>query len=317
MKLIKYPSIDNYSEKTLHGLRKHRRTGLQDLIFSVTEKIHGSNFSIYSVNGSEIRYAKRSNFLGNESFFNFQEVMDKHKTSITNLTKQLHNNGLQHVIIYGELCGGSYAGAPKNPHAKQVQKEVQYSNNNEFIIFDIAFVDGDKMFYLDQVQVEELCNQHKLDCVRHEYIGTLAGCLNYAESNLNRNSVIPNMFELPELPSNPIEGFVIKQINGGTQEADKRIVLKVKSLKFKEKNAERDKTPRENNFLDYSLVQEHLNINRFNSATSKYGEYTIKDFGQILQLIAEDIAIEAGIPNSKQLKAMVAQWMKANSKDIF
>lgn len=317
MKLIKYQSIDNYSSLALHRLQKRNRLGLRDTMFTVTEKIHGANFSIHSRDGVEIRYAKRNNFLEDGNFFNFQEVVARHKTGIQGLTKQLHEGGLKYAIIYGELCGGSYDGVPKNPRAKRVQKEVQYSSNNEFIVFDIAFFDDNKLFYLDQVQVEELCNEHKLNCVRHEYIGTLSGCIAYAENNLTRNSVIPEMFGLPPLPLNPIEGFVIKQMTGGTQEADSRIAFKVKAPKFRERNVRQDKTPKENNFLDYSLVQDHLNINRFNSATSKYGEYTIKDFGNILQLIAEDIATEASIPNSKQLKAIVAQWMKANSKDLF
>ena len=316
MNLIKYPSIDNYSEKLSYEIQKRRCTGLFDILFAVTEKIHGSNFSIHSAIGDEIHYAKRNSFIGNGTFFNYERVVEKHQDSITRLINHLHDVGLQYVIIYGELCGGRYDGMPKL-QVKAIQKEVQYSNDTEFVVFDIAFMQDNKLYYIDQIEIEELCNASGLNCIHHEYIGTLAGCLRYAEKEINRNSIVPEMFDMPELETNPIEGFVIKQITGGDQEADKRVVLKIKSEKFKERKPVKDKKPRENNYLDESTVAEYININRFNSATSKYGEYTIKDFGQILQLIAEDIANEAKIENSKQLKAIIAKWMKANSKELF
>ena len=78
-----------------------------------TEKIDGSNFSIYS-NGKDTKYAKRTGFLKeDEWFFNYQSIsleLSVKSKKIYNILIQKESN-IKFIVIYGELCGGFY---PKN-----------------------------------------------------------------------------------------------------------------------------------------------------------------------------------------------------------
>lgn len=40
------------------------------------------------------------------------------------------------------------------------------------------------------------------------------------------------------------------------------------------------------------FVDNYINYNRFCSVTSKFGEYTIKDFGNLMNLMVEDVEEE-------------------------
>ena len=76
MKFQRYSSIENsYREKMINYIIMEGHTH-GDWI--VQEKIHGSHFSIW-YNGKDLRYAKRSGFVGTGSdFYNFESVAERY-----------------------------------------------------------------------------------------------------------------------------------------------------------------------------------------------------------------------------------------------
>ena len=81
-----------------------------------TEKIDGSNFSVYS-NGVETKFAKRTGFLETEEwFYNYQSIsleLSQKANKIYQIYKSKIAN-LNFVVLYGELCGGFYPEDTKN-----------------------------------------------------------------------------------------------------------------------------------------------------------------------------------------------------------
>jgi hypothetical protein len=66
----------------------------------VTEKVHGSNFSIYYVDG-EIKFSKRNDILKeNEWFYNYQLIKDKLIRNIKKISGLLNQ---KNIILYSEL----------------------------------------------------------------------------------------------------------------------------------------------------------------------------------------------------------------------
>ena len=95
----------------------------------VTEKIHGANFSV-STDGSEVRFAKRKEFLPpGEDFFDYQSLKDKLENQAKEIFQILRTErtALQKVTIYGELFGGEYPhpDVPAIPYLQALQTGSQ------------------------------------------------------------------------------------------------------------------------------------------------------------------------------------------------
>eukprot|EP00927_Polykrikos_kofoidii_P069205 TRINITY_DN64597_c0_g1_i1.p1 TRINITY_DN64597_c0_g1~~TRINITY_DN64597_c0_g1_i1.p1 ORF type:complete len:392 (+),score=61.05 TRINITY_DN64597_c0_g1_i1:53-1228(+) len=141
----------------------------------VQEKIHGSNFAVYcglSRDVLDVQYAKRNGFLDfdNDCFYEYQKMDDRLRSNVTNLWRELiasspaHALGVPGVItqitVHGELFGGwiptleeaqlgwnrlfqerttaGHKAVRKNLSAGPVQEGVYYSENLEFVVFDVA-----------------------------------------------------------------------------------------------------------------------------------------------------------------------------------
>jgi hypothetical protein len=118
---------------------------------------------------------------------------------------------------------------------------------------------------------------------------------------------------------------------------DTRIIFKDKNDKFKENTGA--KIPKE------KVIKPELSINalnflsigtqmickpRFDNVTSKYGEFTIKDFANLMRLMVEDIVSEIEKDDGSQALSSVewkelrnsflksvSGWMGSNKKDLF
>lgn len=154
MKFTKYNEIENITNKVLYEFKESPLYNPKD-IWVVTEKVHGSNLSIFKDDNGNIVAAKRTDILDTElsSFFNFQKIFDKYNfenliNTVENYVKYAAKDELlkefTEVTIYGELCGGKYQDMPAIPNVKLVQKEIQYSNDTEFIIFDIKVTNSER-----------------------------------------------------------------------------------------------------------------------------------------------------------------------------
>ena len=184
-----------------------------------TEKIDGSNFSVYS-DGTNVKFAKRTGFLEDSDwFYNYQLIaLDLSKKAkklyqILNSAK-LSPTPLKFIIIYGELCGGWYPSDTNwtgpvpsriNPKGqiivpleqRAVQEGVYYSDKIRLIVFDIAWVDQKDHFqYLDYDAMSSRSKEVGLYFTPSLSRTTLPKLLDYS---LDFDSTIPPMFGLPRI----------------------------------------------------------------------------------------------------------------------
>lgn len=267
-----------------------------------TEKIDGSNFSVYS-NGVETKFAKRTGFLETEEwFYNYQSIsleLSQKAKKIYQIYKSKIAN-LNFVVLYGELCGGFYPEDTKNwigpipsrinekgvviiPIEKRaIQEGVYYSDKIRHIIFDIALITEDKNIqYLEYKEMSSLCEEVKLPYTPILAKGSLKKLLDYS---LDFNSTIPAMFGLTCLENNKAEGIVIRpaewKLNG-----EERPMLKRKSKSFKQFSGDfsLDKI-RKNPFLSATCM---INLNRLYGTISKIGAKSKKE--DIIKAFVEDV----------------------------
>lgn len=139
MRFIKFTSLENtYRQNEIDRVINH---GLSKAEWMATEKIHGANFAIYC-DGEDTKLARRTAFLEDwESFYDCKRVAGTVEKAIKQATKRvlrdLHELAFRlgheffapiYCIAYGELFGGS------------VQKNMPYSETQDFILFDFVTV---------------------------------------------------------------------------------------------------------------------------------------------------------------------------------
>lgn len=331
MKFIKYSSIGNATNKTIE-MFKTKHSEVANGKFYITEKIHGANFSVY-ISKNEVKFAKRTDFLSDDSnFFSFQKLNDKYNFELIQDSNILKQDDVDYLIIYGELCGGSYPNMPVIPNVSKVQKEIAYSNDIEFVVFDVVIVykNGNKLV-LDYGNVERFCNVYELNYTPILFEGTLDMCLEWSSKHKADESEIYKLFNMPKLESNIREGHVIKPLFESFFKESRLGIFKDKNEKFKErKNATNSEKP----IAEYSIeFNEKLNEldsmickNRFNNVVSKFGDYTIQNFRDIMTLLYEDIIEEADISNlseinqndiKKILLSKVRKFLIDNKQELF
>jgi len=331
MKFIKYSSIENATNKTIE-MFKTKHPNVANGMFYLEEKIHGANFSVY-VSKDEIKFAKRTDFLsGTSSFFSFQRLKDKHNFKIIQDSNILKQDDVDYLIIYGELCGGSYPYMPVIPNVSKVQKEIAYSNDIEFVVFDIVIVykSGNKLV-LDYGNMERFCNVYELVYTPMLFEGTLDECLEWSSKHKADESEIYKLFNMPKLDiPNIREGHVIKPLFESFFKESRLGIFKDKNEKFKEqKNATNEKIVNSysvefNNKLNE--LESMICLNRFNNVVSKFGEYTIKDFRSLMTLLYEDVVEEADISMfseieqhelKRNLLSKVGKFLANNKQELF
>lgn len=336
MKFIRYNSIDNLTNKAIEKLKTSKIYDPKD-IWVVTEKVDGSNFAIYIDGDGVMKPAKRSTFIDKEksSFFNFQDVFKKYEKGFKNIAFALMNSRTKpsHVSIHGELCGGFYEGLEKESRVKAVQKRVQYTNETEFIVFDIKlyFEDGTAM-YLPYDEVVKVCNQYKVPVLPIIYQGVFDDAYVWAVNHNEDVSKVWKIFNVEiEATNNIREGNVIKPLNCDLFNGLSRIIYKTKNDKFNEKE-DKGKKNKKVAVLDMEseeLIKQadnYITMNRFHSVVSKFGEYTIRDFGALLHLMTDDIidemirdelADEISDAVRKRINKLVSIFFVKNKMELF
>ena len=261
-----------------------------------TEKIDGSNFSIYS-NGKDTKFAKRTGFLkSDEWFYNYQSISIELSIKSSKIYNILHSKdpNIKFIVIYGELCGGFYPKEVdkwKGPipsrinekgiiiiplEERAVQEGVYYSDKLKHIIFDIAIMNNqNKLKYLEYNEMVKLCKEVDLPYTPILSIGSLQKLLDYS---LNFNSTIPSLFGLKCVENNLAEGIVIRP---SVWKDDDRPMLKRKNKQYKQYSGNFDKN---NPFLTATCL---INLNRLYGVISKVGAKADKD--EIIKEFKEDV----------------------------
>lgn len=152
----RYSEIDNSNEKRVAAIKQ---LGMDKDDWIATEKVHGANFGIYSVDfGKGLRYSKRSGIMPpHEHFFGYHVLIPEFQTQMAAIRKYVTEfvvKASPHtIIVNGELFGGKYThpnvpkskqtfllnGKPKSISAVQTDSFPQYSPNLHFYAFDIKY----------------------------------------------------------------------------------------------------------------------------------------------------------------------------------
>lgn len=291
MEFVKYQSIENsYIARVIQTIKDNM---MDKIPYVVQEKAHGANFAIYIDDVLEYKFAKRTNFIGeDESFYQYEDIF-KYKKRFTELFVDVGAmKNFDYIVIYGELIGGSYPHKDVNKaNTPTIQKGVFYTPNIEFYGYDIRIRKGDSESFLDYDTVSRLFKKHQIPFANKLFEGNLDECLNYPNDGLSQ---IYKQFNLPPIENNIMEGVVIKpvyddRING------QRIILKNKNEKFIEK----EKVKKEYNPEKYRLwgeleelsleLKTYVTKNRFDNLKSKLGELDITMFDQIFKMFTDDV----------------------------
>jgi Rnl2 family RNA ligase len=336
----KYNSIENMTNKILEKIMNNPKLLLD--VWYVTEKVDGSNFSItFDFNSNDIKPARRGAFLdAEEKFNNFQSIMQRYDFptfgfKILEFLQTLHFTGIESYTVFGELCGGFYPGMKTEEGATKIQGKIAYSNRTEFIVFDIRvnFKDGE-FIYLPHPEVVFLCKENNIPVIPIIFSGILQECINWSmEHNADPSEIWKEFGMEKEVEGNIREGHVIKPHNHAFMGMS-RVILKDKNEKFQENSGTKIKKPKEKISDDLLKILGDASVlictPRFNNIISKIGEYSITDFGKIMNLMCEDIIEELTNENklnfnneveekqfNKLLVKQVSSWMGRNKKELF
>ena len=300
MDFKKYNSIENADRTKI--INYITEQGLSGGEWSVTEKVHGSNFSFY-ITSSEIKVAKRTSFLGvGQKFFNFEEVLDDHLDRMKLLfvlvseflnpkEADLSGDDLE-IILYGELFGGTYPHEDVEaiPGSTKVQKGVFYSPLNNFYAFDMK-VNGR---FINTDIFEEIMEEVGIFYAKTLFKGTFEEALQYPNEF---QTTLPKRLGLPEIENNVCEGVVIKPTSVKFFGSGDRVILKNKNEKFTEVSHRKDKGVKvsenydlseEENFI-YVIALAYVTESRLRNVISKIGEVTDKMFGKLQGMFMKDV----------------------------
>lgn len=304
----KYSEIENsYRQKYIDDIIQQGQSGGS---WCVTTKIHGSNFSfIFTYENGEVSVncAKRTSILKEgESFFNYDKLFVKFKEQIrknSDMMKEyaeINELKMFQVTIFGELFGGTY------PHevvprlnVGSVQKEVYYSNDIEFLAFDVFILEKSKedevvSRWLSPKEYDPLLSTLGWPMIPILFIGSFEDCLKY--DNLFEDK-IHELYGMPPIENNWCEGVVIKPLmevkrftNGD------RIIIKNKNDKFSEKKKVKPQKVKvevsEEDIKQRDIISEYINDNRLRSVISKLGKVENTDFSKLQKLLIEDVREE-------------------------
>jgi len=231
-----------------------------------------------------------------ENFNNYERVLDKYQKSLYEIRDFLtHDKNVTGYTLFGEILGGFYRGMNSVPGAVKVQKEVDYTPDNDFYAFDLKlfFQDGSELIYPYE-SFDFLMFKVGIPYAKALFIGSFEEALKYPNEF---DSTIPELYGYPKLENNVCEGVVIKPVEPKFY-GPSRIILKNKNAKFSEKHGEKkevvvkDVTPEQKELLENYLA--YNTENRLKNVISKIGTITNKDFGMLLGHTTQDILIEAG-----------------------
>lgn len=298
-----YSSIENsYRTKHVNLIVEQGKGGGE---WVVTEKVHGSNFSIW-YDGVEMKGGKRSGFIDDlRSFFNADKVIEANRKGVERIWNILMLNYNQKVhmceeavkpetlTIYGEIFGGSYdhPDVPRVVGATRVQKGVFYHPDNLMYAFDIK-VNGK---FLNYDTFATLCDAGNIFRTMPLFRGTLQECLAYTNTY---KSTIPGRLGLPEIEcENICEGNVISPVEPDFMWSGSRVILKNKNDKFSEnaKKSDRSKMPKKEVEISeaattlFNVMLEGVTENRLRNVISKIGTVTDKDFGLLMREMNCDV----------------------------
>lgn len=236
MKFVKYPDIKNAigsgSKKTIN---KFFYEGCIDnsLMWCNTEKIHGSNLTIFCDGDKVVFWTRKRVLSDKEDFYNYFRIKD----DLVERTKETYkyikeNMGLENfeINICGELFGGNYphGDVEKIKGVKGIQKGVYYHPDIKFYVFDLK-IDGKFINYNKTCLIMEKNGFHVAFIL---FEGTFSECMKYPN---DFQTTISKYYGLPDIEGNICEGWVLKPIETMYLHNGNRVILKNRNSKFDER----------------------------------------------------------------------------------
>lgn len=313
----KYSSIENTYQ--LPFLKKVEEKVPADMLWDVTEKVHGANCS-FITDGKVVEFAKRSGIVEKgEGFFCYSvvlaEMQQKILDSFDYIKEHYQSKPISTVQFYGELFGGYYPhpDVPRDSRFAAVQKGLYYAPYQSYYGFDISIKheDGTRE-WLNPDQEADVFEKNNIFYAKSLFRGTLKECLAFSNAFQTH---IPEWLGLPPIEDNICEGVVFKPMVPQFFNDGARIVLKNKNERFAEKKGEHKHkevkdVPEVVKYLSIIML-EYVNENRLNNVISHEGEFDMpKAFGKLIKLFNEDIFNDF-------CKEHLAEWNaleKANQK---
>lgn len=294
----KYPKMKNMTPSLVNNISSKCE-------WIIIEKIHGSNFSIM-VNDNTITYARRNDILNDdENFYSYKETMNRYQNDIKrvwDIMKSLYDD-LESLTIYGEYFGGYYN--DNTIKQKPVQREVLYSNEYDFIPFDIKVNRKDRSYYIDWNLFNCIILMTDFNMLKPIMKGKLEEVIKYNPND--KLTTVPLIYGLEDIKGNNMEGVIVRPEVEMYTFKKERLMFKNKSDKFSEKisipKIHEDIPEEIENYLNEFMSC--LNRNRLNSVVSKELELTDEDFGRILSLFMKDVKEDINIKIDKNWERKV------------
>lgn len=261
----RYTEIENSNERRISALKT---CGMFDDEWIATEKVHGANFGIYSIEGEKtIRYAKRSGIMPpTEHFFGYHILipqLQQHASVARELLCDKLQKKLHTVLVNGELFGGKYdhpslpktrktvmvAGKPRSISAVQTDSFPQYSPDLHFYAFDIKYKDGPDSEYITLTFDEATELFQKIPGLLYARAIVRGPMSKVAAFDVeNFVTTIPPLVGMGNYPlkGNWAEGLVVKHAKRGKPGFDPKglTILKFKCTAFQEISTDRRQGPR-------------------------------------------------------------------------
>lgn len=282
------------------GLDDSDFSSLDKLLWVVTEKVHGANFSFVYEQG-KLTYAKRKGPLSwRDDFFGFQSVVSRIEDHVLALFEEVSAaiKGNRY-ILYGELFGGKYPhpDVAPDPNVQAIQTGVYYAPFIEFCAFDLAIetTGVDAKYYLDYETTLSYVEKHGIFHAKPLFIGKFGEAFNFST---RMNSTIPRALRLPELTDNLIEGVVIKPFRQSKNlSISPRPIVKLKNPEFEEEKKFHEaqkwtyipdvsSKAEELSFVVEEL-RNYVTANRLESAISKIGPLDLTNHKRMSEIQTE------------------------------
>jgi Rnl2 family RNA ligase len=290
MRFQKYSAIDNIQRT--ETVKKIIKLGHAEVDWVVEEKIHGSNFSIWSDLG-DIKFARRMAFLKKgESFPGLAHLREQLTDDVQRVGEVLMNkrDDIDVFAVFGEIFGGYF----RHPDVERIDGvprimgQVQYSPDVHFMAFDL-FINGEFVHY---DVAHEVFAEAEILRAEPLFRGSFAEALKHPNAF---PSTVPGRLGLPEIEDNVCEGVVLRPVEPRRLPCGSRVILKNKNTKFDEKA----KVVNEPKMSDEKLSDEARTLlaelkacvteNRLENVLSKIGFVTIEDFGRVMASFCEDV----------------------------
>jgi Rnl2 family RNA ligase len=252
-----------------------------------TEKIHGAQLVIGS-DGEQVCFGKRKAWLAaDEPFFGWQMLRNELEVASRAIHAALAREAA--IYIYGELFGGGYPHPEVEalPGLSPVQTGIWYAPTLCFAAFDLLLVGDDEPVFLAHEQLESLADAAGLLTVPVLGRGTRRELV---ELPVRYPSTVAGLLDLPAIPDNLAEGYVLKP--DAELPARTRPLVKHKIAEFDE-NQFYESMPFDNTahlsiaeLLRWAAVM--INPVRIASARSKVGEQP----GAVAEEVALDVWID-------------------------